>query len=179
METNRKIERVLPCRLTPEEFVSRASDLAAADSEIDRAEVEAKEAAKAAKDKIGGLITRKNDLRSVVRDRSEPRRVSCTWNPDWASKSMVLRRDDTQEPVEVRTMTAEEPLPRHRRSWSATVRGRLASGALAGAWVTSCAAGPAVPACGLGTCDSPVGGRAAAVSWGWAVGTGLNLFTTL
>lgn len=104
----RKIERVLPCRLTPEEFVSRASDLAAADAEIDRAEMDAKEAAKASKDKIGGLITRKNDLRAVVRDRAEPRRVVCTWAPDWASKSMILRRDDTSEAIEVRTMTPEE-----------------------------------------------------------------------
>jgi hypothetical protein len=103
-----KLTRALACNLTPDEFVARASDLARADAAIDEAEAAEKERAREAKEHIGGLKMRKRELRRVVSTRKEMRDVLCTWCADWASKTMILRRDDTLEPVEVRTMTAEE-----------------------------------------------------------------------
>lgn len=106
--TGKKELRSLQCVLTQPEFNVRATEYAQADQELDRLEVERKSVNDDFKDRIGGVNAKRAKLRRVVIDRREPRDVECTWHADWASKSMLLRRDDTGEVVEARTMTAEE-----------------------------------------------------------------------
>jgi len=106
--TEKKEQRKLPCALTIEEFSVRATEFAQCDDEIEKLENEADASKEAFKNTIGGVKSRRAVLRRVVISRSEDREVSCTWHADWASKSMLLRRDDTGEVVHARTMSPEE-----------------------------------------------------------------------
>jgi len=101
-------KRNLAVKLTAAEFAEKATELANVYEEIEDTERAAKAAAAGFKDEIGGLRTRAKTLRSIVKDKVIYRDVECKWVPDWASKSMILRRLDTQEAVDVRAMTAEE-----------------------------------------------------------------------
>lgn len=98
----------LPCRLTQEEFNVRATEFASLDGKLDELEAERKRQNDAIKDEIGGVNSERARLRKIVLSRVEERDVPCTWHADWASKSVLLRRDDTGEVVQARTMTADE-----------------------------------------------------------------------
>jgi hypothetical protein len=106
--TNQREIRTLSCRLTQQEFAVRATEFAQLDRKLDELEAAKKAAVEGFKDKIGGVNDRRAVLRDTVITRAEDREVQCTWFADWASKSMLLRRDDTNEVVEARTMTPEE-----------------------------------------------------------------------
>ncbi len=106
--TDLREQRKLPCKLTQPEFNVKATEFAQADNELDELEAKKKKAMDDFKDLIGGVNARRSELRKIILLRSEQRDVSCTWHADWASKSMLLRRDDTGEVVEARTMTSEE-----------------------------------------------------------------------
>ena len=101
-------QRRLSVKLTEAEFIEKATELAETDFQIDAVESEKKAATESFKNKIGGLLARKTDLRFTVRNKSEMRDVDCKWFPDWASKSMICRRLDTQEAIDVRAMTPDE-----------------------------------------------------------------------
>jgi hypothetical protein len=101
-------KRELYCALTQPEFNVRAVEFAKLDDELDSLQVAKKAAGEDFKDRIGGVKARRAVLRRVVTERREKREVPCTWHADWASKSMLLRRDDTGEVVEARTMTGAE-----------------------------------------------------------------------
>lgn len=100
--------RALYCKLTQAEFVHRATEFAKCATDAEALDVERKAVAKDFKNRIGGVHARMNVLQRVVTERREQREVQCTWHADWASKSMLLRRDDTGEVVHARTMTSEE-----------------------------------------------------------------------
>lgn len=106
--TEHRETRSLYCALTQPEFNARATEYAKADQDLEALELEKKQVNDEIKDKIGGAVTEQRRLRRIVLERREKREVSCTWYADWASKSMLLRRDDTGEVVEARTMTADE-----------------------------------------------------------------------
>jgi hypothetical protein len=106
--TEHKELRTLSCRLSQAEFNVKATEFAQLDQELDALEAEREASNKAFKNRIGGVEAKRALLRSVVLTRHEDRDVQCTWHADWASKSMLLRRDDTKEVVHARTMTAEE-----------------------------------------------------------------------
>lgn len=106
--TNQRELRELSCKLTPQEFAVRATEFAQLDRKLDELEAAKKAAVDGFKDKIGGVNDRRAVLRDTVIARAEEREVQCTWYADWASKSMLLRRDDTNEVIEARTMTADE-----------------------------------------------------------------------
>ena len=106
--TAHKEMRRLPCKLTQAEFNGKALEFAQLDEELDQLEAKRKAANEGYKDRIGGVNARRSELRRIVVKREEERDVQCTWHADWASKSMLLRRDDTGEVVQARTMTAEE-----------------------------------------------------------------------
>lgn len=103
-----EIMRHLPVKLTEDEFIAFATELADVDIQIDNVEVEKKNAADGFKNRIGGLVSRKSSLRSIVKNKVEYREVPCKWTKDWASESVLLRRLDTQEVIDVRPMTGEE-----------------------------------------------------------------------
>lgn len=106
--TDRKEVRNLHCKLTIEEFCDRSTRLAQLEQEIVAAETARKQAADEHKAQLGGLTHSRSELAKIVRSQHEVRTVDCTWHADWAGKSMILRRDDTGEAVEARTMTPEE-----------------------------------------------------------------------
>jgi hypothetical protein len=106
--TGHKELRTLSCRLTQAEFNVKATEFAQLDQALDLLEAEKEAAVKGFKNRIGGVEAQRAVLRDVVITRHENRDVACTWHADWASKSMLLRRDDTNEVVHARTMTAEE-----------------------------------------------------------------------
>lgn len=106
--TGHKELRTLSCRLSQAEFNAKATEFAQLDGELDTLEAEKEASSKAFKNRIGGVTARRAELRQIMLTRHEQRDVQCTWHADWASKSMLLRRDDTNEVVQVRTMTAEE-----------------------------------------------------------------------
>ena len=106
--TGKRETRKLYCVLTQPEFNVRATEYATADQELDTLEAERKTVNEDYKDRIGGVNAKRGKLRRIVIERREPRDVQCTWHADWASKSMLLRRDDTGEVVQARTMTPEE-----------------------------------------------------------------------
>lgn len=105
---NLAFTRSLPVPLTPEEFEAAAKDLAETDEEIETTEARKKLYNEGVKDKLGGLRSLKKELRTIVKNKAEDRDVDCKWFPDWIGRAMILRRLDTQEAVQTRTMTAEE-----------------------------------------------------------------------
>lgn len=106
--TDRKEIRTLACKLTQDEFNDRSTKLANLEQDIVSVETERKRVADDFKDRIGGLTHTRAEVARIVRQQYEHRTVDCTWHADWAGKSMILRRDDTGEAVEARTMTPEE-----------------------------------------------------------------------
>lgn len=101
-------KRNLAVKLTEAEFVEMATELATVDEAIDEQEVAKKAAAEEFKDAIGGMRSRKAKLRKIVKDKIHYKDIDCQWVADWASKSMILRRLDSQEAIDVRAMTDEE-----------------------------------------------------------------------
>lgn len=106
--TDQKETRKLACRLSQAEFNVKATEFAQLDDEREQLVADKKASAEAYKDRIGGVNARRAALRRVVINREEMRDVQCTWHADWAGKGMLLRRDDTGEVVEARTMTPDE-----------------------------------------------------------------------
>lgn len=103
-----KTEEFLPVKLTDEEFYERSTELAEVDQKIEDAEEEKRSLSQAIKNRVGGLITRKVQLRTIVRERQEFRHVECEWIPHFPSKQVSLVRMDTGETVRTRTMKVEE-----------------------------------------------------------------------
>ena len=106
--TDRKETRRLHCALTQEEFNIRATEHVGVLRGIEILEGKAKRVAEQFKERMAGERAKARTLRLAVQDRRELRDISCTWHSDWASKSMLLRRDDDGTVVEARTMTADE-----------------------------------------------------------------------
>lgn len=106
--TGHKEMRRLACKVTQAEFNAKATEFAQLDEQLDALEGEKKAVVEDFKNRIGGVNAKRAELRAIVMRREEVRDVQCTWHADWASKSMLLRRDDTKEVVQVRTMTADE-----------------------------------------------------------------------
>lgn len=106
--TEYKELRRLACKLTQAEFNEKATEFAELDQQLEQLEADKKLAAEGFKNRIGGIEEERSVLRQVVITRHEERSVECTWYADFAGRSMILRRDDTGEAVEARTMTATE-----------------------------------------------------------------------
>lgn len=104
---NKETVEVL-CDLTPDEFTERAVAFAKLQDRIEAMEQKKRTVTEQYKNHIGGMLSRSHAMRRVVADRQEKRAVSCTWFADWASNSMLLRRDDDSTVVRSRTMTADE-----------------------------------------------------------------------
>ncbi len=106
--SEKTVKRLLPVKLTDDEVLEKASELVQVDQQIDDVELEKKGAADNYKNRIGGLVSQKKELRRTVRDKAVYLEVECVYVPDWVSKSMILRRADTHEAIDVRAMTREE-----------------------------------------------------------------------
>jgi hypothetical protein len=98
----------LDCDLTEEEFGQRARHYAKLDEQLDVLEVQKKAAVDGFKEQIEEVEAERGKLRRIVLSRKELREVQCQWSADWASRSMLLRRLDTQQVVDSRTMTPDE-----------------------------------------------------------------------
>lgn len=109
VEPTEKTEiRNLYVALTQDEFNVRATEYAKLDDTVASLEGEAKRVADDFKKRIGGMESDRRRMGRVIQERQELRDVQCTWHADWASKSMILRRDDTSEVIHARTMTPDE-----------------------------------------------------------------------
>lgn len=106
--TRTKETRKLDCALTEAEFIAHAMGLADAETKTEQLTDEAKATVKRWKERIGAERVRSRRHRRAVATRTEKRDVLCTWYADYVARQMQLRRDDTHEVVELRTMTPEE-----------------------------------------------------------------------
>lgn len=100
--------RELPCELSSEEFEQRATLFAKLDEKLAALEVKKKAQNDLIKEEIDEVEAERSKLRRIILARTEEREIKCQWQPDWASRSMLLRRLDTQQVVDTRTMTADE-----------------------------------------------------------------------
>ena len=98
----------LPCEITSVEFHAKAMRLAEIETEIARLESEKRRVVDTYKGKIDGLGSERTELAEIVSSSREIRAVECEWWADFTHRKMVLRRTDTFEALEERTMTASE-----------------------------------------------------------------------
>lgn len=101
-------QRILGCRLLPEERYERSQSLIAKLEDRDEIEREKKAAAEAFKERLEDVEKEARRLRAIVKTGYEPRSVLCRWVDDWAHNVRRLIRQDTGETVEERTISAEE-----------------------------------------------------------------------
>lgn len=97
-------QRELECTLSGPEWDMRSKELADTELEI----IKIKSARKALTGQISQLSELRSKLAAVVESERETRQVICHWHQDWTAGTAVLRRTDTDEVVDQRTLTAEE-----------------------------------------------------------------------
>ncbi len=107
-EAFEKEPRTLACRLTQEEFNDRATKLANTEQDLASLNADKSIAMESYKRRMGTLEQKRTELAETVRAKTEMRDVPCTWHADWIGNSMILRRDDTGEAIDARTITAAE-----------------------------------------------------------------------
>lgn len=100
--------RELPCELSAEEFEQRATLFAKLDEKLAALDVKKKAQNDLIKEEIDEVEAERGKLRRIILARTEEREIKCQWQPDWASRSMLLRRLDTQQVVDTRAMTGDE-----------------------------------------------------------------------
>ena len=105
---NKKTNEWLPVKLTEEEFYDRSMEFAEVDEKIEQAEEEKKDLLFRIKDCIGGLKSRKQELRKIIIERQEFRDVKCEWINNWESMQSSLVRSDTGEIVRTKTIKLSE-----------------------------------------------------------------------
>lgn len=98
------IERTLPVQLTQAELIERGQRMALAELKIETLKSERK--------MLNARITEQVELRAALGHTIdlglEDRWVQCKWSADYQAKQWVLRRLDTAEQIETRTMTADD-----------------------------------------------------------------------
>lgn len=98
----------LPVKLTPSELLVKGEELAEAIRVRDEHEAFAKEASKAAKQRLDELDTDVTKLAGIVRRKAEPRQVEVFEKADAARLIVETIRADTFEVVRFRPMRMDE-----------------------------------------------------------------------
>ena len=106
--TGEKETRELDCALTDAEVRKRAQEFAGLHERREKVEAKLAKVRKQYKDHLGGLSSKFGSLAKVIASGVEKREVRCSWWRHWPSSTVQLRRDDTGEVLESRTMTTEE-----------------------------------------------------------------------
>ena len=103
-EPTGRTTRELECPLNETEVRERGEEMAGAEREAERLKVRRR----ALNVQIRGRLDRMTELAKAIESRSEMRELPCTWRPDYKRKVFDLIRDDTDEVVEQRVMTAAD-----------------------------------------------------------------------
>jgi hypothetical protein len=106
-KTNKKT-MTLPCRLTPEEFVARAHDLAKTTEDIGAEQARAESLKSQLKAALAELEARRSKLSAVVSRGEELRDVECEVVVDYEKGETYTVRQDTGEFFDRRPLRAEE-----------------------------------------------------------------------
>lgn len=97
----KKCKRVLECKLTDGEFISKAKELSLTLAKHDAAEDKLKSAQTQIKAEIQSLEGEVNKLKKVVASGIEFRELECLVHYDWDAKTKSIIRPDTGETVDV------------------------------------------------------------------------------
>lgn len=108
MHDFKREDRLLPVKLTQDEFDSFTAKLVSLDRKIDSLEDEKKEVSRKITNNIKETKREKNVVRRIVEDRVETRDVRCEFRPDYKNHVMNVFRLDTEERVEQRGLTKSE-----------------------------------------------------------------------
>lgn len=100
--------KLLPCKLTEVEKVTRGRELASKMEESEQVALQAKEAHTAFKGRLEGFAAVIDDLKRIVLDGTERREVECFYHKDFENSTVLTIRTDTGEEVDSRRMTPEE-----------------------------------------------------------------------
>lgn len=103
-----KITHTLPCKLTDEEQRQRGIQLAEREIEYEQVLEEKKKSGDAYSATAKSLRTRITELTAAVNDKQEDREIEVVWDLDYKTKEKRLIRQDTNEIIEKRTLTADE-----------------------------------------------------------------------
>ena len=101
-------QRLLPCKLTDAERLSRGSDLSQQLDELDIITTRLDAARRDAKEKSGGITAEIRRLRDAIRTGTEERTVECVWSIDWVTRTKHLHRIYTDEIIESRELSSAE-----------------------------------------------------------------------
>lgn len=104
----RKIVRSLPCKLSIEELQTRGTELASLCTEQEKTHEDKKDLDRGLNEKIKGLAADITATARILGQGQEFRDVECVERVLWESNTIEIWRRDTNERVQVRTMTAEE-----------------------------------------------------------------------
>lgn len=102
------VTKMLPCKLTEVEKVTRGRELASTMEEKDQLQLKIEESKSEFKTKVQGLDLKIEELKRIVLDGTERREVECFYHKDFENNSVLTVRTDTGEEVDSRRMTAEE-----------------------------------------------------------------------
>jgi hypothetical protein len=100
--------RMLPVRLTDDEFMIRSSELAETLGDLAAAENEKKRVATRFKDRIEGIEDEVHKLRLIVQNKEEDRAVEVHERFNRRRRVVEIYRADTGETVDYRDMTEIE-----------------------------------------------------------------------
>lgn len=103
-----RVERTLPCELTPDELRAHGDEAARLDEEIFNEQERAAAHSKASKALVSELQHKRTDKLRRVRTRREDRTVACEIVWDFAENAVRTIRLDTGEEIQSRAMTYEE-----------------------------------------------------------------------
>jgi hypothetical protein len=104
----RKVDRSLKCLLTQDEVLKAGDAVAKELNDIDRLENELASVSKSIKSKIQEAQARADRNRILISNKYDYRTVVCTEVKDYTKCRVTITRDDTEELVEDRAMTADE-----------------------------------------------------------------------
>ena len=107
-QKTRKLTRVLRCKLTKDETIVAANEMADAQSTIGQLEDELNKAKSEYKGKIAGQEAIRSTKSQIISTGFEHRGVECTETMDWENGRVVVQRDDTGEIVDDRAMSESE-----------------------------------------------------------------------
>lgn len=106
METT--FTKLLPCKLTEVEKVTRGRELASRMEDREQVQMHAEEAKSEFKAQIQAHEAVIDQLKRIVLDGSERREIECMYHKDYENNTVLTIRTDTGEEVDSRRMTTEE-----------------------------------------------------------------------
>ncbi len=102
---------LLPVELTEDELLDRGRRLAECEERARTHEAHAESVKRELKSKEAEITSERSRLAGIVRSRKEPRDVECVATRDFVAGKFFIRRTDTGEVVESRSLALHELQP--------------------------------------------------------------------